>query len=123
MAEVGKSRRDIALTVTCIVKTVGRIVHAFCNEKRIHDAPHSRRPLSTTTKEDLWIVAAAIDRPTITLDEISQEPRFWVSEKTNKTAPTKLHSRVVCQKPLLTPRHKELRLEFVRSVEAGRLQR
>lgn len=116
LAEIGQSRQDIASRVGCDVKTVARIVHAFRNEGRIHDALHARRPSSTTPDEDHWIIAAVVDKPTITIKEMQQELGLRVSEKTirRRLRQAGLRSRVARQKPFLTYRHKQLRLEFAR---------
>ncbi|KAG0410045.1 hypothetical protein HPB47_012840 [Ixodes persulcatus] len=70
---IGQRRQDFASRVGCDVKTVTRIVRAFREEGRIHNAPHARRPSSATPGEDQSIIAVVVDRPAITIKEIQQE--------------------------------------------------
>ncbi|KAG0432366.1 hypothetical protein HPB47_020946 [Ixodes persulcatus] len=73
-----------------------------------------RRPRSTTRQEDERIASAAFDQPSITAAKMRGQLGLQVSLRTirRRLHDAGLRSRIACQKPLLTSRHKEQRLAF-----------
>lgn len=110
----GQSQRSIASRFGYALNTVNRIVRAYRNEGRIADAAHRRRPRSTTRQEDERIASAAFDQPSITAAKIRGQLGLQVSLRTirRRLHDAGLRSRIACQKPLLTSRHKEQRVAF-----------
>ncbi|XP_077516601.1 uncharacterized protein LOC144127466 [Amblyomma americanum] len=97
----------------------GRISHLQGirgDEGRIRDAPREGRPPATTPDEDLAIVAAVSCELTLSLAEVRNElgPRVSLSTNRRRLNEAGLRSRVACQRPWLSQRHKQQRLEFTR---------
>ncbi|KAH6926152.1 hypothetical protein HPB50_015360 [Hyalomma asiaticum] len=76
MSRVPESKRrdivDLSLQGHSPLSTVNRIIQAYLTERRIKDAPRKARPQVTTEDEDMAIVAAAVDNPTASVEEIKK---------------------------------------------------
>lgn len=110
----GMPQRAISAEVGCSVATVVRVVHAYRDEGRIRDAPHGRRPRATTENEDFLIVAAVVDEPFLSAGEIRKELGIAASERTirGRLKEAGLTCWNANTKLVLTPRFKEIRLNF-----------
>lgn len=114
LLQAGRRRRSIAAEVGCSLGSVTRIVRAFLEEGRIKDAARGGRPRKTTEEEDRLIASAAYEDPFTTAREIQQKLGLQLSLTTirERLRSFGLHSRISCQRPLLTRQNKALRLEF-----------
>ncbi|KAG0437484.1 hypothetical protein HPB47_017422 [Ixodes persulcatus] len=103
LAQEGLSRREISRRVGRPVKTVQRFIAAFRDDDgRLDDAPHRRHPRETTATEYRHILEAALGDPFRAARDIRDALELEISDTTS---------------PLLTERHKQLRLGFAHSLQ------
>ncbi|KAG0422463.1 hypothetical protein HPB47_001715 [Ixodes persulcatus] len=96
------------------------IIAAFRdNDGRLDNAPHRRRPRATTATEDRHILEATLGDPFRAARDIRDAMKLEISDTTLRRClyAAGLYSRVACQSPLLTERHKQLRLDFAHSLQ------
>lgn len=108
------AQRKIAEITGRPLSTVNRILQAFKNEGRVHDEPHGSRPRCTLPQEDFHIVAAAVDKPLSTAQEIKNALGLNVDVQVirRRLREAGLQSRTAARKPLLSDNHKNCRLQF-----------
>ncbi|KAG0420240.1 hypothetical protein HPB47_003596 [Ixodes persulcatus] len=122
LAQEGLSRHEILRRVRRPVKTMQSIIAEFRDDDgRLDDVPppHRRRPRATTAREDRRILEATLDDPFLAARDIRDalEPEISDTAVRRRLYDASLHSHVACQSPLLTERHKQLRLDFTHSLE------
>ncbi|KAG0410584.1 hypothetical protein HPB47_012284 [Ixodes persulcatus] len=120
LCKEGVSQREIAGRTRRPLSTVNRIIQAYRDENRLADAVRAPRSRVTDENDDLRIVGAASDDAFQSSSEIRKELGLLVSTKTiqRRLREAGLHSHIAAQKPLLTARHKQQRLEFAQDHEA-----
>lgn len=111
----GHTQRQISAMKNRPLSTINRIIQAYRNERKITDAPRKPRPQVTTENEDMAIVAAAVDNPSATVDEIKQST--GLTRVSNTTVKRRLYaaglkSRTAVQKPIVSGVNKQKRLDF-----------
>lgn len=113
----GISQRRIAKITGRALSTVNRVFKACKTEGRLSDLPHGSRPRSTTAEQDLLIIAAAVDNPFLTAQQIKTELGLNIDVQAvrQRLHEAGLHSRTAARKPLLSDRHKATRLQFAQS--------
>ncbi|KAG0432330.1 hypothetical protein HPB47_020910 [Ixodes persulcatus] len=116
----GVSQRELAGRTGRPLSTVNRIIQAYRDENRLADAVRAPRSRVTDENDDLRIVGAASDDAFQSSSDIRKELGLLVSTKTiqRRLREAGLHSHIAAQKPLLTARHKQLRLAFAQDHEA-----
>ncbi|KAM7292984.1 hypothetical protein ISCGN_026116 [Ixodes scapularis] len=100
--------------------SVQRIIAAFRDDDGcLDDGPHRRRPRATTATEDRHVLEAALGDPFRAARNIRDALELEISDTAvrRRLYDAGLHSRVACQSPLLTERHKQLRLDFAHSLQ------
>lgn len=113
----GIHQRRIAEITGRALSTVNRVLKAYKTEGRLLDLPHGSRPRSTTAEEDLLIIAAAVDNPFFTAEQIKNELGLNVDVQVvrQRLHEAGLRSRTAARKPLLSDHHKAARLLFAQS--------
>lgn len=114
------TQKSVAEMTGRSVKAVNRILQAYKKEGRVKDAPRGRPPRATTDDEDLSIVAAAVDAPRASLQELRQSLQLRASRSTvrRRLNEAGLRSRAAAQKPLLRATNKAKRLDFAQLHES-----
>ncbi|KAM7285199.1 hypothetical protein ISCGN_032157 [Ixodes scapularis] len=85
----------------------------------LDDAPHRRRPRATTATGDRHILGGALGDSFRAARDIRDALELDISHTTvwRHLYDAGLYSHVACQSPLLTERHKQLRLDFPHSLQ------
>lgn len=116
----GVPQKEICRLTGRSKSAVTRAVKAYKeNEGRIVDAPRSGRPRATDEAADHLIIAAAVDDPYLTAQEIKEELGLNVSCDTirRRLKEAGLKNCVAVQKPYLTDKQRRQRFEFARAYE------
>ncbi|KAH7951116.1 hypothetical protein HPB52_004747 [Rhipicephalus sanguineus] len=116
----GLSQRAICGLMNRSRTAVHRIIKAYCDRGgALDDEQRSGRPRATDSLTDSLIVACAVVDPFLDANEIRRELQLDVSPSTIKRRLRQagLQGCVAAQKPHLTERQRQLRLEFARAVE------
>ncbi|KAH7956587.1 hypothetical protein HPB52_010877 [Rhipicephalus sanguineus] len=116
----GWSQRAICRLMNRSRAAVSRIIRTYRDHGgSLADRERSGRPGATDTETDSLIVACVVVDPFIDAKEIRRELQLDVSLSTirRRLREAGLRGCVAAQKPQLTERQRQLRLEFARSVE------
>lgn len=116
----GFSQREICCLLGRSRTSVSRIIQAYRDEEgRMGDAQRSGRPRLTTLEEDQWILAAVVVDPFLNAREIRDtlDLSCSVETVTVRLREAGFMNCVAAQKPHLTTRQKEERLNFARAFE------
>ncbi|KAH7969060.1 hypothetical protein HPB52_014177 [Rhipicephalus sanguineus] len=116
----GVPQREICRRTSRSRTSVGRIIRAYRDEDgRIADAQRSGRPRLTTLEEDERIVAAAVVDPFLNARDIRDALDLTCSCETirSRMREAGLMNCVTAQKPHLTTKQMEERLNFARAFE------
>lgn len=116
----GWSQREICRLMNRSRAAVSRIIRTYLDHGgSLADRERSGRPRATDTQTDSLIVACVVVDPFIDAKEIRRELQLDVSLSTirRRLREAGLWGCVAAQKPQLTERQRQLRLEFARSVE------
>lgn len=99
---------------------MSRAIRAYREDQgRLADAQRSGRSRVTTEEEDQLIVAAVVADPFLSAKEIREALRLDASAKTirRRLQVAGVRSCVAAQKPHLTDKQRQARLDFARAVE------
>lgn len=116
----GVPQREICRRTGRSKTAVTRIIKAFRDDEgRLSDAKHSGRRRCTEQEDDMLIVAAAVADPFLNAREIREELGLDISCDTirRRLKEAGLESRVAAQKPHVTERQRQQRLDFAREFQ------
>lgn len=116
----GIPQREICRITNRSRDAVSRAIRAYREDQgRLADAQRSGRSRVTTEEEDQLIVAAVVADPFLSAKEIREALRLDASAKTirRRLQVAGVRSCVAAQKPHLTDKQRQARLDFARAVE------
>lgn len=121
LVEQGRSQSEVARIFGVHRSTVGRAVRRFLETGRDVRRPVQGRPRATDRTDDRFLVVNALRRRTVTSTQlqgmIRQVRNVNISSRTvrRRLIEVNLSNRRPATGPLLTPRHRSLRLRFARN--------